>query len=179
MCFLPWFSQIALLVVVAVVCATAIPAGPAQARPIAPLVRERRAQESEQLTSGADDDLKGSNSYGYGYYGSGLGGYGGYGGLGGYGGYGGLGYGGYPGYSSLGGYGYPLGYSYYSCELHQIPISKWPILCWPKWLFPQLRRTTEATEDTTADTTESTYPEHGMLFSSLFNRKPTWCSINL
>lgn len=55
-----------------VACAVAIPASAPQARQIAPLpLRQRSANpESEQLTTGADDqDLKASSSYGYGYYG--------------------------------------------------------------------------------------------------------------
>lgn len=70
-----------------VACAVAIPAGAPQPRPIAPVQHQRSANpESEQLAaSGAEDqDLKASSSYGYGYYGGGLGGYGGYGGLGEY-----------------------------------------------------------------------------------------------
>lgn len=99
--------------------AAAIPAGAPQPRPIAPQqARQAANPESEQLSAGADDDLKASNSYGYGYYG-GLGGLGGVGYSGiGYGGYGG--YGGYP--YSYGGY-YPYSsHSYYSCKLHE---SKW------------------------------------------------------
>lgn len=102
-----------------VACAVAIPAGVPQPRPIAPQqARQAANPESEQLSSGADDDLKASNSYGYGYYG----GLGGIGGVGysaiGYGGYGG--YGGYVGYPySYGGY-YPYSsHSYYSCKLHE------------------------------------------------------------
>lgn len=106
------FLKITLCVLVGIVCASAIPAGPIQARPIAPQARQGPNPESEQLTSGADDDLKASNSYGYGYYGGGLGGYGGYGGYG----LGGYGYGSYPYSLGYGGYGYPSGYSYYSCK---------------------------------------------------------------
>lgn len=92
-----------------VACAAAIPAGAPQPRPIAPQARQAANPESEQLSTGADDDLKASNSYGYGYYG-GLGGIG-YSGIG-YGGYGG--YGGYP--YAYGGY-YPYAsHSYYSCK---------------------------------------------------------------
>lgn len=48
-----------------VACAAAIPAGAPQPRPIAPQARPANP-ESEQLQSGAEDDLKASNSYGYG-----------------------------------------------------------------------------------------------------------------
>lgn len=108
--------KFALFVMAIVACAAAIPAGVPQPRPIAPQARQATNPESEQLSSGADDDLKASNSYGYGYYG--LGGLGGVGGVG----YSGIGYGGYGGYG--GGYGYPYSYggyypytgSYYSCK---------------------------------------------------------------
>lgn len=81
-----------------VACAIAVPA--TQVRPIAAQTRRSFSPESEKLQSGAEEDLKGSSSYGYGYYGGGYGGgYGGYGGYGsGYGGYG-AGYG-----SGIGGY---------------------------------------------------------------------------
>lgn len=109
--FLPFTRfKFALFVIAIVACAAAIPAGAPQPRPLAPQARQAANPESEQLSTGADDDLKASNSYGYGYYG-GLGGYGlGYGGYGSYGGYG------YP--YTYGGY-YPYSHSYYSCKLHQ------------------------------------------------------------
>lgn len=101
-----------------VACVSAIPAGAPQPRPIAPQARQAANSESEQLQSGAEDDLKASNSYGYGYYG-----------LGGIG-YSGVGYGSYGGYGAYGGsYGYPYAYggyypytsqSYYSCKLNTI-----------------------------------------------------------
>lgn len=95
-CLFVFFSSNQIVFVFAIIaCAVAIPAGAPQPRPIAPVQRQRAASpESEQLTTGADEqDLKGSSSYGYGYYG-GLGGY--YGGLGSY-------YGGYPyAYSTYG-----------------------------------------------------------------------------
>lgn len=72
-----------------VACAVAIPAIPQAAAAPQPI------NPAEDLAEGADLDLKGSSSYGYGYYG-------------------GL-YGGYPYGSAYGGYGgYPFYNRYYS-----------------------------------------------------------------
>lgn len=46
--------------VAVIACALAVPAAPQQPRPIAP---------ADDLASGAEESLKGSNSYGVGYYG--------------------------------------------------------------------------------------------------------------
>lgn len=75
--------------VVAITLAAAVPA----AAPKAPIAKQLNP-EADPLegSAGAEEDLKGASSYGYGYYGGGL-----------HGGYGGYGHGYYPSYS----------YSYY------------------------------------------------------------------
>lgn len=92
----------------AVACAVAIPALPQPQLQINGVGQAQPVNGQQELSATPEQDMKGSNSYGYGYYGS----YGGYAGYGAYGRH--YGYGAYPYspyyYSS---YGYPSYSRYY------------------------------------------------------------------
>lgn len=106
-CELNLFFSLKFVCLAVVLCVSAAPqAGPRQQEQYP--IRPQANAGVEPLQAGAEDgkDLKGSNSYGYGFYGGypgyGFGGYGGYGSPYGYG-YGYSSYYGYPYYRNFGG----------------------------------------------------------------------------